>query len=171
MIPEEPVRFGAPGGPTLDGALAHPPGATGGVVVCHPHPLYGGDMDNPVVLALRLACRDAGLAVLRFDFRGVRRSAGGTEDRGKAPSTSTSPKARRQPVQVQRATTRPASEARRPPQSAQANSPDSPSPCASPGSVELRCGEGEQGSDPFVRILFVPWTGQSRPPDGAVKIP
>lgn len=76
MIPEEPVRFGAPGGPTLDGALAHPPGATGGVVVCHPHPLYGGDMDNPVVLALRLACRDAGLAVLRFDFRGVRRSAG-----------------------------------------------------------------------------------------------
>jgi alpha/beta superfamily hydrolase len=76
MIPEERVRFGTAGGPTLDGMVAHPPGATRGVVVCHPHPLYGGDMDNPVVLVLVHACWDAGLAVLRFDFRGVRRSAG-----------------------------------------------------------------------------------------------
>ena len=81
MIPEEAVRFGAPGGPPLDGVLARPPGATHGVVVCHPHPLYGGDMDNPVVLALAQACIDEGLATLRFDFRGVGRS-GGAHDGG-----------------------------------------------------------------------------------------
>ena len=76
MIPEETITFGPPGGPALSGALAVPPGAVRGVVVCHPHPLYGGDMDNAVVRLLAEACLTAGLATFRFDFRGVRGSGG-----------------------------------------------------------------------------------------------
>ena len=55
----------------------------GGAIVCHPHPLYGGDMDNPVVGAIVAACVAAGLATVRFDFRGVRASAG-QHDKGRA---------------------------------------------------------------------------------------
>ncbi|MDP2226786.1 MAG: alpha/beta fold hydrolase [Moraxellaceae bacterium] len=45
-------------------------------VVCHPHPLHGGTMDNKVVTTLARTCRDAGFAVLRFNFRGTGESAG-----------------------------------------------------------------------------------------------
>ena len=50
--------------------LAAPSAPTGGVALCHPHPLYGGDMDNPVVVRAAEVCRDAGLATLRFNLRG-----------------------------------------------------------------------------------------------------
>jgi alpha/beta superfamily hydrolase len=43
---------------------------------CHPHPLYGGTMDNKVVFRAARGLQHAGLAVLRFDFRGVRKSQG-----------------------------------------------------------------------------------------------
>ncbi|MEX2237197.1 MAG: alpha/beta fold hydrolase [Dehalococcoidia bacterium] len=56
--------------------------AIGAVVVCHPHPLYGGDMDNYVVVALSGRLRSSGLSVLRFNFRGTG-SSGGSHD-GKA---------------------------------------------------------------------------------------
>lgn len=46
------------------------------VVVCHPHPLYGGTLHNKVVFRLARAARRAHSAVLRFNFRGVGRSAG-----------------------------------------------------------------------------------------------
>jgi uncharacterized protein len=81
MIPERPVIFGGPG-VLLEGALALPPGAGAGVVVCHPHPQYGGDMNNPVVLTAIQACARAGLATLRFNFRGVGAS-GGAWDEGR----------------------------------------------------------------------------------------
>ena len=51
-------------------------GQTPGVVICHPHPLRGGDMTNNVVMALAEAFAEVGFTVLRFNFRGVGRSTG-----------------------------------------------------------------------------------------------
>lgn len=44
--------------------------------VCHPHPLHGGTMRSTVVHRTARALRRAGLAVLRFNFRGVEGSEG-----------------------------------------------------------------------------------------------
>jgi alpha/beta superfamily hydrolase len=55
---------------------ASPHGTRGLAVVCHPHPLYGGSMDNKVVTTLARCGNEAGLASLRFNFRGVGRSEG-----------------------------------------------------------------------------------------------
>ena len=45
-------------------------------IVCHPHPLFGGTMDNKVVSTITRACREAGGVALRFNFRGVGASQG-----------------------------------------------------------------------------------------------
>jgi uncharacterized protein len=45
-------------------------------IVCHPHPLYGGTMDNKVVYTVARALQTAGVATLRFNFRGVGASEG-----------------------------------------------------------------------------------------------
>ncbi len=66
-------------GLNFEGAVAQPEdGGTGmpGVVICHPHPLHGGNMDNNVVLADSFALVDQGFATLRFNFRGVGNSEG-----------------------------------------------------------------------------------------------
>jgi alpha/beta superfamily hydrolase len=76
MIIEQPLTLPVAGGIQLDARLAVPPDAAGGVALCHPHPLYGGDMENPVVVRAAEVCRDARLATLRFDFRGVGASTG-----------------------------------------------------------------------------------------------
>lgn len=47
-----------------------------GVVVTHPHPLYGGSMDNNVVESMVRAYGEKGYATLRFNFRGVGKSEG-----------------------------------------------------------------------------------------------
>jgi len=46
------------------------------VTICHPHPLYGGDMDNNVVMAVYFALVKSSIAALRFNFRGIGNSGG-----------------------------------------------------------------------------------------------
>lgn len=55
-----------------------PPRAFG--VVCHPHPLYGGTLQNKVVHTLARSFQDLGAPTLRFNFRGVGESAGSYAD-------------------------------------------------------------------------------------------
>ena len=66
-------------GLTFEGVITQPDDGSGpwpGVVICHPHPLHGGNMDNNVVLALALGLVDEGFVTLRFNFRGVGGSEG-----------------------------------------------------------------------------------------------
>jgi len=64
---------------------ALPPGARGVAVIAHPHPLFGGTMDNKVITTLAKAFADAGIAALRFNFRGVGATEGvHDEGRGEA---------------------------------------------------------------------------------------
>ncbi|HUP23430.1 MAG TPA: alpha/beta hydrolase [Thermoanaerobaculia bacterium] len=78
-LPEyHPVPLTGPEG-HLDAAWHAPPGGAAprfAAVVAHPHPLYGGSKDNVVVLEVARALVRAGGGALRFDFRGVGRSAG-----------------------------------------------------------------------------------------------
>src|ERR1700730_447993 len=78
---EESIVVSVPGGPSLEGRLALVPEPRGGFVLCHPHPLYGGDMDNPVVIRAAEVVQAAGYATLRFNFRGVGTSTG-SHDKG-----------------------------------------------------------------------------------------
>ena len=75
---QKSVTFEADG-LNIEGVISRPdkPGsAAPGVVVCHPHPLHGGNMDNNVVLALSFVLADQGFTTLRFNFRGVGNSQG-----------------------------------------------------------------------------------------------
>ena len=81
-LAEQPATVDVPGVATLEARVSVPPGATAGVVVCHPHPVYGGDMDSGVVVRAVEACAGRNLATLRFNFRGVGVS-GGTHDDGR----------------------------------------------------------------------------------------
>jgi hypothetical protein len=66
----------------LEGVLTLPDGGGPfpGVVVCHPHPLYGGSMDNNVVYAICHELDGRTMASFRFNFRGVGRSQGDYSD-------------------------------------------------------------------------------------------
>jgi alpha/beta superfamily hydrolase len=64
----------------LEAILKEPPQPTAAAVVCHPHPLGGGTMNNNVVYRVAKALSDAGVAVLRFNFRGVGASTGRHDD-------------------------------------------------------------------------------------------
>ena len=66
-------------GLSFEGVIAQPDGDDGplpGVVICHPHPLFGGNMDNNVVLSVSFALAERGFVCLRFNFRGVGNSEG-----------------------------------------------------------------------------------------------
>lgn len=52
----------------------------GSAVVCHPHPLHGGTMDNKVVHTLARAFIRLNFRVLRFNFRGAGKSEGKYDD-------------------------------------------------------------------------------------------
>ena len=49
-------------------------------LICHPHPQFGGTMDNKVVQTLAKAFMELGCATMRFNFRGVGNSAGVFDD-------------------------------------------------------------------------------------------
>jgi hypothetical protein len=65
----------------LEIALDAPAGASRGVaVIAHPHPLFGGTMDNKVVQTLARAFVQSGWTAVRFNFRGVGGSAGSHDE-------------------------------------------------------------------------------------------
>jgi alpha/beta superfamily hydrolase len=70
---------GLAGEPSLEARVRAPAGATRAVVLCHPHPLYGGTMHSAVVLAIAKILAEKGgeqVAHLRFNYRGVGASEG-----------------------------------------------------------------------------------------------
>ena len=76
------VTVAGPAGP-LEGLLQERDGGAPAItaLLCHPHPLYGGTLHNKVVHRLAATLHELGVAVLRFNFRGVGKSAG-THGRG-----------------------------------------------------------------------------------------
>jgi alpha/beta superfamily hydrolase len=72
----ERVQVAGPAGPIECAIDAPPAGERGLAVLCHPHPVHGGTMDNKVVQTLARAFVTLGWRSVRFNFRGVGRSAG-----------------------------------------------------------------------------------------------
>ena len=63
----------------LEGVLTTPVNTSGphnGLVICHPHPVLGGNMDHPVIISICKIADAHGIATLRFNFRGVGSSEG-----------------------------------------------------------------------------------------------
>jgi alpha/beta superfamily hydrolase len=60
----------------LEGELDRVSDSDVAAVLCHPHPQYGGDMNNAVLRGMADALSGARCSVLRFNFRGVGASAG-----------------------------------------------------------------------------------------------
>ena len=80
----ERVRVAGPAGEIE--ALVETPAENGAAdvarfgVVCHPHPLYGGTLDNKVVYTLARAFVELGVPAIRFNFRGVGGSTGSYDE-------------------------------------------------------------------------------------------
>jgi uncharacterized protein len=77
----QPLQIEGPAG-ALEALLEEPQGSPqpGFAVICHPHPLYGGTMQNKVVHTLGRACQERGMPSLRFNFRGVGTSHGSYDE-------------------------------------------------------------------------------------------
>jgi hypothetical protein len=76
QLREKEIQFPGPAG-RLQGRLAEDASqGTATLLALHPHPLYGGIMDNNVVEAVVRAGQASGLATLRFNFRGAGLSEG-----------------------------------------------------------------------------------------------
>ncbi|NRA86715.1 MAG: alpha/beta hydrolase [Rhizobiales bacterium] len=74
------VVFNGPSG-RLEGRYHHNPSANAPVaIILHPHPQFGGTMNNQIVYQLFYTFKDRGFSVLRFNFRGVGRSHGNFDD-------------------------------------------------------------------------------------------
>ena len=81
MPPERAELLETPDGLLLEARISGPPpSARGRATICHPHPLHGGTMDNKVVTTCARAAAAAGLATVRFNFRGVGESEGEHEE-------------------------------------------------------------------------------------------
>jgi alpha/beta superfamily hydrolase len=73
---------GLKGGPSIDARVRGSADATRAVLLCHPHPLYGGTMHSAVVIAIGKVLAEAGegIATVRFNYRGVGKSGGAYAD-------------------------------------------------------------------------------------------
>jgi len=70
------VQFPGPCG-ALEGEIIPAPAASGRfAVLCHPHPQYGGNMTDAVLDVCAEVLNEHGVNVLKFNFRGVGKSAG-----------------------------------------------------------------------------------------------
>ncbi|MGY5876040.1 MAG: hypothetical protein RTU30_09860 [Candidatus Thorarchaeota archaeon] len=77
MTTDQKVSFDVDGF-QLNGAISLPDeGTDRAAMILHPHPLYGGDMNNHVVLSLSNLLSEMNFAVMRFDFRGATSSPSG----------------------------------------------------------------------------------------------
>jgi alpha/beta superfamily hydrolase len=79
----ERLRLATSDGETLEARWDRPDDPKGAVVFCHPHPMQGGTMMAPLMVAVTTSLVDRGFAVLRFNFRGIGESTG-THDEGGA---------------------------------------------------------------------------------------
>lgn len=82
-FPEASARFLIDGSDGVIEVATETPvqGVRAGVaLICHPHPLHGGTMQNKVVTTTERTLRDLGLRTLRFNFRGVGKSTGSFDD-------------------------------------------------------------------------------------------
>ena len=75
---EEKIQFQS-GDLSIEGLSSQGQGQRG-VVITHPHSLYGGDMYNPVVESIAHVYQRRGISTLRFNFRGVGASQGSFAD-------------------------------------------------------------------------------------------
>jgi alpha/beta superfamily hydrolase len=82
MSPRNTQRMTVQGGAGAIEVVANVPGPAlrGIALVCHPHPLQGGTLDNKVVQTLAKAFFALGYAAVRFNFRGVGASAGAFDE-------------------------------------------------------------------------------------------
>ena len=72
----ERLSIPGPAGP-IECAVDRPEGAArGAALIAHPHPLYGGTLDNKVVQTLARAFVECGYEAWRPNFRGIGASAG-----------------------------------------------------------------------------------------------
>jgi len=77
-ISETILHLPGPAG-TLETAIT--PNVTNQIaIVCHPHPLQGGTMNNKVVTTTAKAFQQKGMSTIRFNYRGVGASTGGYGD-------------------------------------------------------------------------------------------
>ncbi|MBL8512753.1 MAG: alpha/beta fold hydrolase [Betaproteobacteria bacterium] len=79
MAPAGRVMIEGPVGP-IEAAVQTPESPRAVAIIAHPHPLFGGTMDNKVATTLARACAEAGAAAWRFNFRGVGQTAGTHDD-------------------------------------------------------------------------------------------
>src|ERR1035438_3892816 len=74
------VLIDGPAGPLEAGIEEGSSSAAPYALICHPHPLFGGTMDNKVVTTVARALNACGMPTARFNYRGVGASAGRYDD-------------------------------------------------------------------------------------------
>ena len=76
----ERLELNTSDGETLEARIDSPEHAERFTVFCHPHPLQGGSMNAPLMIAVANRLVDRGHSVLRFNFRGTGGSTGAHDE-------------------------------------------------------------------------------------------